>query len=53
MPIEIKELSIKMSVKDPHNQPIQQPTFDRSAEKRIIEASVEKVLKILERKSER
>ena len=53
MAIEIKELSIKMSVKDPHSQIIQQPHFDRDAEKRIIETSVEKVLKILERKSER
>lgn len=53
MAIEIKELSIKMTVRDPHNQPIQQASFDRNTEKRIIEASVEKVLKILERKSER
>ncbi len=42
-----------MSVKDPHNLPVQQQVFDRNTEKRIIEASVEKVLKILERKSER
>ncbi len=53
MPIEIKELSIKMSVKDPHSPQMQTPVFDKATEKRIIDASVEKILKVLERKSER
>lgn len=53
MPIEIKELTIKMTVRDPHNINPVKKEYDPNMEKRIIEASVEKVLRILERKSER
>lgn len=53
MPIEIKELTIKMKVRDPHEKVETKSTFDEKLEKRIIDKSVDKVLKILERKAER
>ncbi|GAA5037956.1 hypothetical protein GCM10011506_35660 [Marivirga lumbricoides] len=53
MPIEIKELTIKMTVRDPHNIPSGKREYDPNMEKRIIDASAEKVLRILERKTER
>jgi len=56
MPIEIKELHIKAIVSDNKSSPVPEPDFEREKEKikkEIVKDCVEKVLQVLEEKSER
>ena len=53
MPIEIKELTIKMNVIDPHKKGQNESYHQAEIEKKMVDATVEKVLRILERKAER
>ncbi len=54
MPIEIKELVIKLTVADSHElSSVQQPKKDPKQERRIIDACVKRVLKVLESRRER
>ncbi|WP_185154234.1 DUF5908 family protein [Fulvivirga sp. M361] len=55
MPIEIKELTVKLTVTDSHNLPVRSypQARDAMAEKRIIEECVDRVLRVIEARKER
>ncbi|SES68216.1 hypothetical protein SAMN05444285_101182 [Draconibacterium orientale] len=53
MPIEIKELHIKIAVGENGTQPTEQNTEATGSRDEIIEACVEQVMEILSRKEER
>ncbi|WP_347841217.1 DUF5908 family protein [uncultured Draconibacterium sp.] len=53
MPIEIKELHIKINVGEKANQPPLPNEGDESNTQQIIEACVEQVMEIIARKEER
>lgn len=53
MPIEIKEMHIKISVGDGGNSPSLQNTDESDGKDEIIEACVEQVMEILSKKEER
>ncbi len=53
MPIEIKELHIKISVGEDGNQTPQQNTDDTDSRDEIIATCVEQVMEILSKKEER
>ncbi len=54
MPIEIKELVVKLTVHEGSNLPVNQAVNkDPMQERRIIDACVKRVLKVLESRRER
>ncbi|REG99109.1 DUF5908 family protein [Flavobacterium aquicola] len=53
MPIEIKELHIKINVNENSNPGAEPASSSSAAEKDIVAECVEQVMKIIERKKER
>lgn len=53
MPIEIKELHIKVVLDETANSPVQSSADDLDVKDKIIEACVEQVMEILSKKEER
>ena len=55
MPIEIRELVVKLAVKDSHGVAGKQqtPSFDPGMEKRIVEQCVDRVLREIASRKER